>query len=108
MADIHIWASVAVMALVTAALRFLPFVIFRSNMKTPRMIDKLGKMLPCAIMGMLVVYCLKDVSVTSASEWVPALIGCLVVGVLYVWKRNTLISILVGTLSYMVLVQLVF
>lgn len=108
MADIHLLASVAVIALVTAALRFLPFIIFRGTRKTPKMIEKLGKTLPYAIMGMLVVYCLKDVNPVSISEVVPMLIACLIVGVLYIWKRNTLISIIAGTVSYMVLVQLVF
>lgn len=108
MPDAYIWTLTAVIALVTAAIRFLPFVIFRGTKKTPPLIEKLGKMLPHAIMGMLVVYCLKDVRFTSASEYLPALIACVIVGVLYIWKRNTLISILVGTLSYMVLIQMVF
>lgn len=59
-------------------------------------------------MGMLVVYCLKDVRFGSGPDFLPALIACAVVGVLYVWKRNTLLSILAGTLSYMLLVQVVF
>lgn len=108
MTDTYVWTAVAVIALVTAALRFLPFAVFRGEKKTPRIIEKLGKMLPYAIMGMLVVYCLKDVRFTDAADFLPALIGCLIVGALYVWKRNTLLSILVGTLSYMVLVQIVF
>jgi len=59
-------------------------------------------------MGMLVVYCLKDISITSAASYLPALIACLVVGGLYVWKRNTLISIVAGTVCYMFLVQTIF
>ncbi|MBQ9086133.1 MAG: AzlD domain-containing protein [Clostridia bacterium] len=102
------WILVAVIVLVTAALRFLPFLIFGGNRKVPRIIDKLGRVLPAAIMGMLVVFCLKDVTVGSYSGWVPAFVGCVAVGVSYVWKRNTLISILLGTLAYMLLVQLVF
>ena len=108
MNDLHIWYAIAVMALVTAALRFLPFLVLGGGRKTPKIIQKLGKILPYAIMGMLVVYCLKGVNFTSAAGFVPALIACLVVGILHVWKRNTLVSIVAGTLCYMVLVQVVF
>ena len=108
MADLHSLAIVAVAALVTAGLRFLPFLVFRENRKTPRIITYLGTVLPFAIMGMLVVYCLKDVSFASPSSWLPQLLGCLTVAALHVWKRNTLLSIGVGTLCYMLLVQFVF
>lgn len=108
MTDMHTWYLVAVIALVTAAIRFLPFVIFNGNGKTPKIIEKLGKVLPCAIMGMLVVYCLKDISFGSVSGFLPQIIACLVVTILYVWKRNTLISIICGTVCYMILVQMVF
>ena len=108
MTDLYTWGAVAVIALVTAALRFLPFAIFNGNKKTPAIVEKLGRVLPYAIMGMLVVYCLKGVRFVSVSGWVPALIACLVVGILYVWKRNTLISIVSGTVCYMILVQVVF
>ena len=107
MPNLHTWLIVAVIAFVTALLRFLPFVIFR-NRKTPKIIEKLGRVLPYAIMGMLGVYCLKDISFTSVSGCLPQIIACLIVGVLYVWKRNTLVSIVCGTVSYMLLVQLVF
>ena len=108
MTDLHIWFTVAVIALVTALIRFLPFLVWNGNRKTPQVIDKLSKILPCAIMGMLVVYCLKDVKFTSISEFLPELIACLIVGVLHIWKRNILISIVCGTVCYMLLVQLVF
>ena len=108
MSDLHMWSTIAVIALVTAGIRFLPFLIFNGNRKTPAIIDKLGKFLPYAIMGMLVVYCLKEVNFTSAASYVPALLASLVVGILYIWKRNTLISIVAGTLCYMAMVQLVF
>ena len=108
MADMHTWYIVAVIALVTAFIRFLPFVIFSGKGKMPKIITKLGKTLPFAIMGMLVVYCLKDIGFSSAEGWAPALAASLLVGVLHVWKRNTLISIIGGTLCYMVLVQFVF
>ena len=108
MPDLHTWCCVAVIALVTALLRFLPFLIFNGKRKTPKIIEKLGAALPYAIMGMLVVYCLKDLNFTHLSSWLPELIGCAVVGGLYVWKRNTLLSILCGTVCYMLLVQFVF
>ena len=66
------------------------------------------RVLPAAALGLLVIYCLKDVQFLSLSGFLPALIACLVVGGLYVWKRNTLISIIAGTVSYMVLVQIIF
>ncbi len=99
---------VAVAALVTTGLRFLPFLIFRENRKTPPIIEYLGKVLPFAIMGMLVIYCLKDVSLVSPGGWLPQLIGCAIVAGLHLWKRNTLLSIGAGTVCYMLLVQFVF
>lgn len=99
---------IAVAVLVTMATRFLPFLIFGEKRKTPPIIEYLGKVLPCAIMGMLVVYCLKDVSFLSAPFGLPELIACVVVAVLHVWKRNSLLSIGGGTVCYMLLVQLVF
>ena len=108
MPDLHTWLTVAVIALVTILVRFLPFLIFRGNRKTPEIIEKLGRILPYAIMGMLVVYCLKGMSFTDISGFLPQIIACLVVGVLYLWKRNTLISIVCGTVCYMVLLQFVF
>lgn len=105
------WHSVwiiVVAALTTMATRFLPFLIFSDSKKTPPIITYLGKVLPCAIMGMLVVYCMKDVSFLSGSFGVPELLSCAVVALLHIWKRNSLLSIGVGTVFYMVLVQLVF
>lgn len=108
MPDLHSALMIAVMALVTAGLRFLPFLIFGENRKTPPLISYLGQVLPFAIMGMLVVYCLKDVSFTAAPFGIPEVIGCAVVTLLHVRKRNTLLSIGVGTLCDMLLVQFVF
>ena len=99
---------IAVAALVTAATRFLPFLIFRKKESTPTIVTDLGQVLPCAIMGMLVVYCLKDVSLTAAPFGIPEAIGCLIVALLHTWKRNSLLSIGIGTVCYMLLVQLVF
>lgn len=99
---------IAIMALATMATRFLPFLIFGENRKTPQLVTYLGKVLPCAVMGMLVVYCLKDVKFLSAPYGIPELIGIVVVALLHLWKRNSLLSIGVGTVCYMLLVQLVF
>ena len=104
----YVLAMVAVSAAVTAFLRFLPFLLLRKGHKTPAIITYLGKVLPCAIMGMLVVYCLKDVAFLAPPYGAPELIGCAAVAGLHIWKRNTLLSIGVGTVFYMVLVQLIF
>ena len=108
MTDFKTWSLIAVIALITAALRFLPFLIFGRGRETPKLLEKLGRILPYAIMGMLVVYCLKGVSFTDLSGFLPELIACVVTGALYLWRKNTLLSILCGTVCYMLLVQLVF
>ena len=96
----------AVMSLVTILLRFLPFLIFRKQ--TPAYITYLGKVLPPAIIGMLVVYCLKDITLTVRPHGLPELIAAACVVGLQVWRRNALISILSGTVVYMLLIQTVF
>ncbi|MBQ8797264.1 MAG: branched-chain amino acid transporter permease [Oscillospiraceae bacterium] len=108
MIDMHSVLIVAVAALVTMATRFLPFLIFRDGRKTPEIVTYLGKVLPFAIMGMLVVYCLKDVAFLSYPYGIPELLGCVFVAVLHLWRRNSLLSIGAGTVFYMILVQLVF
>ena len=100
--------TVLVIAAVTAALRFIPFLVFSSGRKTPDIILYLGKFLPYAIMAMLVVYCLKGVNLFTAPFGLPERIGVAVVVILHIWKRNTLLSIAGGTVCYMLLVQLVF
>ena len=99
---------VAVAALVTMSTRFLPFLIFREDRKTPALVTYLGQVLPFAIMGMLVVYCMKDVSFLTAPYGIPELLGCAAVALLHLWKRNSLLSIGVGTVFYMILVQMIF
>lgn len=108
MLDLHILMTVLIIALITLLLRFLPFMIWNGNRTIPPVIEKFGRLLPYAIMGMLVVYCLKSVNLLSLKGFAPELIGCLIVAVSYVWKRNTLVSIVLGTVCYMVLVQAVF
>ena len=97
---------IAIMAVVTMLLRFLPFLVF--GKETPSYIAYLGKVLPSAIIGMLVVYCLKDTSLIEAPHGLPELIAGLSVVGLQAWKRNSLLSILAGPVIYMLLVQLVF
>ena len=96
---------VAVMAAATILLCFLPFLIFRE--KTPRYIVYLGEVLPAATIGMLVIYCFKDVSVLSAPFGIPELTAAAYVIGLQIWKRNLLISILGGTVFYMILIQMI-
>ena len=106
--DMHAFGVVAVAALVTMALRFLPFLVFGGDRQTPAYITYLGKVLPFGIMGMLVVFCLKGVTLTAAPYGIPEFLACGAVAALHVWKRNTLLSIAGGTVLYMVLVQMVF
>ena len=102
----HAAILVLVMAAVTMLLRFLPFLVFRK--RTPAYISYLGEVLPSAMIGLLVIYCLKDTVITRSPFGVPELIAGLAVVGLQVWKRNSLLSILGGTAIYMVLVQAVF
>ena len=99
---------VLVSALVTALLRFLPFFVFSGKRKIPEIIHYLGRVLPYAIMGMLVVYCLKNMSFTESPFGVPEIVASAVVVLLHVFKGNTLLSICAGTVVYMVFVQLIF
>lgn len=100
-------AAVAVMALVTAGLRFAPFLLLGGR-RTPRLVVYLGRVFPCATVGLLAVYGLKSVSFAAAGSFVPQLLAAALVVFSYVWKHNTLLSIVGGTVFYMVLVQTVF
>lgn len=108
MSDLHSVLVVAVIALVTAALRAFPFLIFGGKRKTPRFVLYLSGVLPYAIMGMLVVYCLRNVNLLEGTHGLPEFLACLLVVGLHLWKNNTLLSIAAGTVCYMVLVQAVF
>lgn len=92
----------------TMATRFLPFLAFPSGKPTPKYVRYLGKVLPAAVFGLLVVYCLKDVSLFAGSHGIPELISISIVILLHLWKRQMLLSIAGGTICYMLLVQLVF
>ena len=100
--------TIALCALGTMATRFLPFLVFSSRRPTPRYIQYLGKALPGAIFGMLVVYCLRSVDLMAGSHGLPEAIAIGVVVLLHLWKRQMLLSIAGGTICYMLLVQLVF
>ena len=100
--------TIAICAAGTMATRFLPFLLFSDKRPTPRYIQYLGKALPAAIFGMLVVYCLKNVDLLSGGHGIPELIAILVTAGLHLWKRQMLLSIAGGTLCYMLLVQLIF
>ena len=100
--------TIGVIAVGTMLTRFLPFLIFPADKPTPKFINYLGKYLPPAIFGFLVIYCLKDVSLISGSYGLPELISITAVVLLHLWKRQMLISITGGTIIYMLLIQLVF
>ncbi len=104
--NMHSFLLIAVVALVTMGIRALPFVVFRK--KTPKLVLYMGKVLPFAIMGMLVVYTLKQVSLVEGNYGIPELIGVFLVVFLHKWKHNTLLSIVGGTIIYMLLIQVVF
>ena len=106
--DVHGALLVAVVAGVTALIRFLPFVVFGGGRPTPRFIVYLAGVLPCAIMAMLVVYCLRNVDVLHFAYGLPELIAIAVTISLHLWKRQMLLSIAGGTVCYMLLVQFVF
>lgn len=95
-------------ALTTFATRVVPFLIFPKGKEIPPVIQYLGKVLTPAVIGMLVVYCLKSTPVMTAPHGIPELIAVSVTAGLHVWKRNNLLSIGTGTVLYMVLIQFVF
>ncbi len=106
--DTHALLIVGIMSLITLALRVFPFVVFGGKREIPKIILWLGKVLPPAVIGMLVIYCFKDVSFGTFPFGLPELIAVAVVALLHLWKRNSLLSVGAGTVCYMVLVQFVF
>ena len=101
-------AAIAVMAIVTFLTRVLPFLLFDLGESPPKLVLYLGRVLPTAIIAMLIVYCLRGVSFSTPGGWVPQLLCVAVVVALHLWKHNNLLSIFGGTVLYMVLVQAVF
>ena len=108
MVNAHTFYAIAVMAVITALLRFLPFLIFKGKASTPAIVEKLGRLLPSAVIAMLVVYCMKDMHFSGMAGYMPAIIASLLTGALHLWKRNTLLSVISGTVCYMLLLQYVF
>ncbi len=100
--------TIAVMVLATVIMRFLPFVLFPDNKPTPPFIHYLGKVLPPAVFGFLVIYALKNVSILDGSHGIPELIAIVITSAAHLWKRQMLISIAAGTISYMIMVQFIF
>ena len=99
---------VAMVALATQITRWTPFLVFSGSRKLPRVVEDLGRLLPPAMMGLLVVYSLRNTDILSGSHGLPEAIAVAVTAGLHLWRRNTLLSILAGTACYMLLVQLVF
>lgn len=100
--------TIAMVVIGTMLTRFLPFLMFPADKPTPKYIQYLGTMLPAAVIGLLVIYCLKDIDLFSGSRGIPEFLAITVVTILHLWKRQMLLSIAGGTIVYMVLVQLVF
>ena len=100
--------TISMVILATVITRFLPFIVFPAGKETPKFIKYLGKVLPAAVFGLLVIYCLKNVSIMGGSHGIPELIAILCVMGIHLWKRQMLLSIAAGTVVYMLLVQLVF
>lgn len=105
---LHALSMILVIAAVTAVLRFAPFFIFSGDQPVPEFINYLGRVLPYSIMAMLVVYCLKGISLTKVPFGLPEIISVILVAALHIWRRNTLFSIICGTICYMLLIQFVF
>ena len=108
MTTLEIAAMVAVMAAATFLTRALPFLLFSRGGEPPRAVLYLGKVLPPAVIAMLIVYCYRETSFSRLGGWLPGLIAGLAVVLLHVWKKNNMLSIVGGTILYMVLVQAVF
>lgn len=100
--------TIGLVVLGTMLTRFLPFLLFPAGKPTPKYIQYLGKVLPAAVFGLLVIYCLRDVSLISGSHGLPELISIALVIGLHCWKRQMLLSIAGGTVCYMLLVQFLF
>lgn len=108
MTMIQQFITILMVVIGTMITRFLPFLLFPAGKPTPKYIQYLGKVLPAAIFGLLVIYCLKDISIFSNSHGLPEMIAIVVVIALHYWKRQMLLSIAGGTVCYMLLVQLLF
>lgn len=104
----HAMLIIAVMGGAVLATRILPVLVFGRSEKIPEFILYLGKVIPYTAMGLLIVYCLRDVSIVHGSHGLPELIALTAVTASYLWKRNTIFSVIIGTVIYMFLLQMVF
>ena len=104
----HAMLIIVVMGGAVLATRILPVLVFGRSDKVPEFILYLGKVIPYTAMGLLIVYCLRDVSILHGSHDLPELIALAAVTASYLWKRNTILSVIIGTVIYMFLVQVVF
>lgn len=100
--------TIGICVLGTMIPRFLPFIIFSEDRETPAFIQYIGRYLPSAVFGMLVIYCLKNVNFIHGNHGIPEFISIFVTGALHIWKRNMLISIAGGTICYMLLIHFIF
>lgn len=106
MTTMYIISAIAVAALVTFAMRALPFAVFSGSRTMPAWLEKLGQMLPPAVMAVLIVYCYKDVPDAVIEIGLPKFIAGAIVALSYLWKHNTFMSILAGTAAYMLLLRI--
>ena len=106
MTDIQLMITVAVLAVSVWITRFLPFLIFRDSGRLPEIIGYLGRVLPAAMMGLLVVYCFRDYDFSAPGEILPAAAAVAVTVGIHLWRRSTILSIASGTAAYMILIRL--
>lgn len=106
--NIQTLIMILLIALGTAITRFSPFLLFPDSKEPPKIIHSLGKLLPSAMMGLLIVYCLKNISIFNSPFGIPEFIAIFIVVILHKWKNNVLLSIGGGTITYMLLIQIVF
>ena len=104
----QVFTIIAMMSVGTLATRFLPFILFPANKEVPPYMLYLGRILPYPVMGLLIVYCLRDVSITAKPYALPEAIAIIFIALLHLWRKNTMLSIAFGTVFYMLLVQFVF
>ncbi|WP_077604212.1 branched-chain amino acid transporter permease [Oceanobacillus sojae] len=99
---------ISMVVLGTVLTRFIPFILFPPEKPTPKYVQYLGKVLPAAVIGLLVIYCFRNVSFTSGSHGIPELVATGIIAILHFWKKSMLLSIAGGTIAYMFMVQTVF
>lgn len=108
LSPLQTFLTILVLAFGSVFMRFLPPILFPNGKAHPKIIDELTPLLPPAIIGLLVVYCLKNVDISSATHALPELISIAAITIIHLWKKNIILSIAVGTVLYMLLIQKVF